>query len=55
MEELENERKYNCLEINGIIFEKVQVFIWKNKIELINSWGNVVATIYKDKIKTINI
>lgn len=55
MEELENQRKYNCLIINGIIFEKIQVFIEENYIELVNSFGFTVAKVYKVDIKVVEI
>lgn len=55
MEKLEDRKKYNCLIINGIIFERIQVFIRKNYIELVDSWGKTSAKIYKRDIKTLEI
>ncbi|NMB07291.1 MAG: hypothetical protein GX981_02740 [Tissierellia bacterium] len=55
MEKLEDTKKYNHLEINGVIFERIQIFIRENYIELVDSWGKTSAKIYKRDIKTVNI
>lgn len=55
MEAITDTKMYEAIEINGVIFEKVQIFIWKHKIELISYLGYVVAQIYKSDIKTIYI
>lgn len=44
---------YREFEINGVMFERVQLFIWKFKIELVDCWGRVVAVIDKEDIKTV--
>lgn len=56
MIELENRKKYKSLNINGVNFDLVQVFILENKIEIVNNWsGLTIAFIYKDDIKTVII
>lgn len=46
---------YQAISINGVIFYRVKVFIWKHQIELIDMVGNVIAQIYKRDIRTVEI
>lgn len=56
MIELEDKKKYKYLNINGVNFDLVQVFILENKIEIVNNWsGSTIAFIYKNDIKTVII
>lgn len=60
MIELEDGKKYKSLNVNGVIFNLVQIFILENilenKIEIVDNWSSLtIAFIYTDDIKTIII
>lgn len=52
---IRDRKSYDNLEINGVHFEDVTVFIQRNFIEIIDDFGNMNAFIFKTDIKTIEI